>query len=83
MEVNCLADTPGSGIASRGDCPLGTSSSLSCLLLLMTRNQSESRSRKYLWTLKMMFSVVRKRCPPGMYNVGGVGGGHKGGFLHR
>ena len=83
MEVNCLADTPGRGIALRGDCPLGASSSLSRLLLLMTRNQSESRSRKYLWTLKMMFSVVRKRCPPGMYNVGGVGGGCKGGFLHR
>jgi len=71
MEANCLADTPGSGIVSRGDCLLGVSSSLSCLLLLMTRNQSESRSRKYLWTLKMMFSVVRKRCLPGMYNVGG------------
>ena len=48
MEANCLADTPGSGIASRGDCPLGNLLSLSRLLLLMTKNQSESRSRKYL-----------------------------------
>ena len=48
MEANCLADTPGSGIASRGDCPIGNSSSLSRLLLLMTKNQSESRSMKYL-----------------------------------
>ena len=71
MEANCLADTPGSGIASRGDCPLGNSSSLSRLLLLMTRNQSESWSVKYLWILKVMPSVVRKRCPPGMYKVGG------------
>jgi len=71
IEVNCLADTPGSGIASRGDCLLGSSSSLSHLLLLMTRNQSESRSRKYLCILKVMPLVVRKRCPPGIYNVGG------------
>jgi len=48
MEANCLADTPGSGIASRGDCLLGNLSSLSRLLLLMTKNQSESRSMKYL-----------------------------------
>ena len=52
IKVNCLADTPGSGIASRGDCPLGSSLSLSCLLLLMTKNQSESQSRKYLWTFE-------------------------------
>jgi len=71
MEANCLADTPGSGIASRNNCPLGASLSLSHLFLLMVRNQSESRSRKYLWILKMMFSVVRKRCLPGRYNVGG------------
>jgi len=36
----------------------------------MTKNQLESRSRKYLWILKMMPLVVRKRCPPGIYNVG-------------
>jgi len=45
IEVNCLADILGSGIASRDDCLLGTSSSLSRLLLLMSRNQLESRSR--------------------------------------
>jgi len=59
-----LADTPGSGIASRGDCPLGTSSSLSRLLLLMTRNQSESQSRKYLWTLELCRNSSSTLIPP-------------------
>ena len=80
--MNCLGNTPGSGIALRGDCPLGNSLLLSRLLMFMTRNQSESWSRKYLWILKVMPSVVRKRCPPGIYNVGGVDGGRRWQFLH-
>jgi len=71
MEVNCLAEIPGSGIALSSDCPLGNSLLLSCLLLLMTRNQSESWLRKYLWILNIMPSAVRNRCPPGMFNIRG------------